>query len=60
MPSKSCVVSKQFLISYKVLTLVFSTTPYLYYTLATKFTMYNISPTIYTPNQLNPTQYIVS
>ncbi len=50
MPSKSYIVSKQFLISYKVLTLVFSTTPCLYYTLAIKFAMYNVSPTFYTPN----------
>ena len=50
MPSKSYIVSKQFSISYKVLTLVFSTTSYLYYTLATKFTIYNISSTIYIPN----------
>ena len=55
MPSKSYIVSKQFLISYKVLTLVFSTTSYLYYTLATKFAVYNVSPAIYAPNQLNPT-----
>ena len=50
MPSKSCVVSKQFLISYKALTLVFSAAPCLYYTLAAKFAMYNVSPNVYAPN----------
>ena len=55
MSSKSFVVSKQFLISYKALTLVFSTAPYLYCTLAAKFAVYNMSSTIYAPNQSNPT-----
>ena len=55
MPSKSCIVSKQFLISYKALTLVFSATPCLYRTLAAKFAIYDMSPAVYAPNQSNPT-----